>query len=156
MIWEGTNLSEGRGTCRPFEIFGAPYVNSGAVKKALEPEALEGCLLQEYTFRPTFHKWQGELCRGFMIHALDLNKYQPYFTSLALLKAIRDIHPKEFEWKRPPYEYEYEKRPIDLILGDGKVSEALESGVPVSKIRDGWQEGLSGFHEQRRPYLLYE
>ncbi len=156
VIWEGTHLSEGRGTCRPFEIFGAPYINPGAVKKALEPEALEGCRLQEYTFRPTFHKWQGELCRGFMIHVLDLNKYQPYFTSLALLKAILDIHPKEFEWKSPPYEYEYEKRPIDLILGDGEVTEALESGGPVSQIRDGWREGLSGFQEQRRPYLLYE
>ncbi len=155
VIWEGTNVSEGRGTCRPFEIFGAPYVDTAAIKNRLEPEAAAGCCLQEYSFRPTFNKWQGELCRGFMIHVLDANIYQPYFTSITLLKTIREIHPEDFEWKEPPYEYEYEKKPIDLITGDSSIRRELESGVPVSIMRDKWQEDLASFVRWRKEYLLY-
>jgi uncharacterized protein YbbC (DUF1343 family) len=155
VIWEGTNVSEGRGTCRPFEIFGAPYVDTAAIKNRLEPEAAAGCCLQEYSFRPTFNKWQGELCRGFMIHVLDANIYEPYFTSITLLKTIREIHPEDFEWKEPPYEYEYEKKPIDLITGDSSIRRELESGVPVSIMRDKWQEDLASFVRWRKEYLLY-
>ncbi|MBW2144932.1 MAG: DUF1343 domain-containing protein [Deltaproteobacteria bacterium] len=155
VIWEGTNLSEGRGTCRPFEIFGAPYVDTAAIKNRLEPEAAAGCCLQEYSFRPTFNKWQGERCRGFMIHVLDANIYQPYFTSITLLKTIREIHPEDFEWKEPPYEYEYEKKPIDLITGDSSIRRELEAGVPVSIMRDKWQEDLASFVRWRKEYLLY-
>jgi uncharacterized protein YbbC (DUF1343 family) len=156
IIFEGTNLSEGRGTCRPFEIFGAPYVAPAAVMSRLEKEALEGCHLQEYSFRPTFHKWKGELCRGFMIHIRDLEKFQPYYTSLALLKAILETHPDHFEWKSPPYEYEYDKRPIDLILGDGSITNGLSSGVPISQLRNQWQTELDDFRQWRKPYLLYK
>jgi len=155
VIWEGTNLSEGRGTCRPFEIFGAPYLDTAAIKNQLEPEAEAGCFLQSYSFRPTFNKWQGELCRGFMIHVLDANIYQPYFTTIALLKTIREIHPEDFEWKEPPYEYEYEKKPIDLITGDSSIRRELESGVPASIMRDKWQEDLASFVRWRKKYLLY-
>ncbi len=155
VIWEGTNLSEGRGTCRPFEIFGAPYLDTEAVKNGLEPDATAGCCLQEYSFRPTFNKWQGELCRGFMIHILDPISYQPYFTSMALLKTVMDIHSKDFEWKAPPYEYEYKKTPIDLILGDSAIRRELESGAQVSLVKDKWQEALGSFIRWREQYLLY-
>lgn len=155
VIWEGTNISEGRGTCRPFEIFGAPFLDTEAVKKGLEPEANAGCYLQEYSFRPTFNKWQGELCCGFMIHILDPLVYQPYYTSVALLKTIREIHPEDFKWKEPPYEYEYKRKPIDLILGDPLVRHGLESGVRVSLIRDNWQSELESYVQWREPYLLY-
>ena len=155
VIWEGTNLSEGRGTCRPFEIFGAPYVDPRAVKDGLEPETTAGCYLQEYSFRPTFHKWQGELCRGFMIHILDQHVYRPYLTSVAILKKIMEIHKEDFKWKEPPYEYEYEKKPIDLILGDSSVRRELESGTHVSLLKEKWEEDLESFIEWRKPYLLY-
>ena len=155
VIWEGTNLSEGRGTCRPFEIFGAPYLDTAKIKDRLEPEALAGCYLQEYSFRPTFNKWQGQLCRGFMIHVVDPHIYQPYFTSIALLKTIMEIHPEGFEWKAPPYEYEYDKKPIDLITGDTSIRRDLESGVPASTMRDKWQEDLASFARWRKQYLLY-
>ncbi|HDR14324.1 MAG TPA: DUF1343 domain-containing protein, partial [Desulfobacteraceae bacterium] len=117
VIWEGTNVSEGRGTCRPFEIFGAPFLDASAVRKALDPAALRGCHLQDYMFRPTFHKWSRELCRGFMLHVIDPELYEPYYTSLCLLQAVFEVHPDHFKWRDPPYEYEYEKAPIDLILG---------------------------------------
>ncbi|MDY6881692.1 MAG: DUF1343 domain-containing protein [Thermodesulfobacteriota bacterium] len=155
VIWEGTNLSEGRGTCRPFEIFGAPFFDCRSIRNMLEPEAKKGCYLLEYSFRPTFHKWKGKLSHGFMIHITDLHQYQPYLTSIALLKAVIALHPDAFEWKKPPYEYEYEKRPIDMILGDSDLRRDLEAGVTVGKIRERWLSDLEDFSQWRRPYLLY-
>ncbi|MDZ7698301.1 MAG: DUF1343 domain-containing protein [Deltaproteobacteria bacterium] len=154
VIWEGTNLSEGRGTCRPFEIFGAPYLNIQAIKSALEPQQLEGCVLQDYQFRPTFNKWAGELCHGFMLHILDPG-YQPYWTSLTLLKAILDTHSSDFRWSGPPYEYEYQKKPIDMILGDPILRKNLEAGESLSGLRDRWLPELKDFLEWRKPYLIY-
>jgi uncharacterized protein YbbC (DUF1343 family) len=155
VIWEGTNLSEGRGTCRPFEVFGAPYLEPESVKRSLEPEATLGCFLQEYSFRPTFQKWEGELCRGFMLHMMDPHIYRPYFTSIAILKAVIEIHGKNFKWKEPPYEYEHEKRPIDLILGNTSLRQDLESGVPLSSISHTWAVDLESYSQWRRPFLLY-
>ena len=155
VIWEGTNLSEGRGTCRPFEIFGAPFLDTKLIKKRLTPETAEACHLQDICFRPTFHKWEGELCHGFMIHVLDPHLYCPYFTSIALLKAIIETHGEQFMWREPPYEYEYEKMPIDLILGDLSLRDKIERGVDLFRIREGWGAELENFLEWRRPYLLY-
>lgn len=155
VIWEGTNLSEGRGTCRPFEIFGAPYLDTTAIRHALDQEATCGCHLQEFSFRPTFHKWQGELCRGFMIHVIDPHVYRPYFTSMALLKAAMETHRGRFEWKDPPYEYEYIKKPIDLIMGNSSLRLDLESGTPLSIIKEKWEADLEYFLQWRKPYLLY-
>jgi uncharacterized protein YbbC (DUF1343 family) len=155
VIWEGTHLSEGRGTCRPFEIFGTPYLDTKAIRQRLPPNALAGCCLQEYLFRPTFHKWAGSLCRGFMIHVLDPHAYQPYYTSLSLLKAILEIHPREFEWKEPPYEYEFKKMPIDLIMGSLSLRRGLESGTSLPLIREGWLRELRSYVQWRKPYLLY-
>lgn len=155
VLWEGTNLSEGRGTCRPFEIFGAPFFDATAIKQMLDPDASTGCYLQEYLFRPTFHKWSGELCHGFMIHILDPHAYQPYFTSVALLKAVMELHPRDFEWKQPPYEYEYKKKPIDIIMGNSSLRRGLESGDPLSLIRERWLPDLESYVNWRMPYLLY-
>ena len=155
VIWEGTNLSEGRGTCRPFEIFGAPYLDTKSIKKSLEPEGTEGCFLQEFSFRPTFNKWKDQLCKGFMLHVLDTNVYRPYFTSIALLQTVIETHPESFEWKNPPYEYEFKKKPIDIIMGDSSIRRNLESGAALSLIREKCQEDLAPFLEWRRPYLLY-
>ncbi len=156
VIWEGTNLSEGRGTCRPFEIFGAPWLDPDEIKRGLDPVAAKGCYLQEYTFRPTFHKWDGEICRGFIIHVLDLHDFRPYTTSVALMKTVMDVCESAFEWKKPPYEYEYEKRPIDMIVGDSSVLHDLESGASLSSIRGKWIEDLESYIRWRGPYLLYE
>ncbi len=155
VIWEGTNISEGRGTCRPFEIFGAPFINPFLVKKGLSSKDIEGCCLQEYCFRPTFNKWKGELCRGFMIHVLNPNIYRPYRTSLALLKIIIEVYRDEGAWRKPPYEYDFKRLPIDLILGDSSIRVALEEGKDIKEILDDCSNELEGFLESRKPYLIY-
>lgn len=155
VIWEGTNLSEGRGTCRPFEIFGAPFLDTGLIAKSLPPEARAGCHLQEVMFRPTFHKWEGEICRGFMIHILDHRLYRPYFSALVLLKAILELHKEQFAWKKPPYEYEYDQMPIDLILGDSSLKIKIEKGADLLEIQERWVEELKDFLEWRKSYFLY-
>jgi uncharacterized protein YbbC (DUF1343 family) len=155
VIWEGTNLSEGRGSCRPFEVFGAPYLDTARVRQTLSPDSTSGCYLQEISFRPTFNKWEGEICHGFMIHILDSSTYRPYRTSLALLASIIDIHREQFAWKEPPYEYEYKKLPIDLILGDLSLRRGIEKGEKLFQIEETWTKDLSDFIERRNPFLLY-
>ena len=155
VLWEGSQVSEGRGTCRPFEIFGAPYFEPAAIRKRLDSEALNGCRLQEYLFRPTFHKWSGKLCRGFMIHVLDLNAYRPYHTALALLQAIISLYGEHFEWKQPPYEYEYKKKPIDMILGSVSLRHGLESGRSLSHLQKDWAADLETYRQWIKPSLLY-
>ena len=155
VLWEGTHISEGRGTCRPFEIFGAPYFDPAAIKKRLDQEAFNGCRLQNYLFRPTFHKWSGELCRGFLIHILDLDAYRPYYTSLALLQAVISLYGEHFKWKQPPYEYEYKKKPIDMILGDISLRHGLESGHPLPRLREEWAMDLKTYRQWIKPSLLY-
>ena len=155
VLWEGTNLSEGRGTCRPFEIFGAPYLDTDSLKQELAPEVTEGCKLQEYSFRPKFNKWEGELCRGFMLHVLDPEIYRPFYTSIAILQKVIEIHQKDFQWKAPPYEYEFEKKPIDLIVGDSYLRHELELGTTLSILRKKWEKDLKSFIQWRTPYLLY-
>ncbi|HUT70240.1 MAG TPA: DUF1343 domain-containing protein [Desulfatiglandales bacterium] len=156
VIWEGTNISEGRGTCRPFEIFGAPFINPSAIKRQLKPEDTEGCHLQEYWFRPSFNKWQNELCGGFMIHLLNPHLFRPYGTTLALLKTIREAYPGEFAWRNPPYEYDFERLPIDLILGDSSIRIALEEGKGSRELINSCSEELQYFLELRRPFLMYK
>ena len=156
VIWEGTNISEGRGTCRPFEIFGAPYLDTPLIRERLMPEAIEGCCLQDISFRPTFNKWEGRLCRGFMIHILDHAAFQPYLMSVALLKAIMEIHRNDFQWKTPPYEYEFERMPIDLILGDQGLRQAIESGGDLLKIKAGWVSENRDYGIWRAGFLIYE
>jgi uncharacterized protein YbbC (DUF1343 family) len=156
VIWEGTNLSEGRGTCRPFEVFGAPYIVPHKLKKSLDPRSTAGCHLQEITYRPTFHKWSNELCRGFMIHILDPETFCPYFTSLALLREIIQMYGDVFAWKNPPYEYEYHRLPIDLIIGDMGLRVALERGDNMEDIKDSYFSRADTFFKDVAAYLLYD
>ena len=155
VIWEGTNLSEGRGSCRPFEMFGAPYLDTALIKQSLNPESTEGCFLQEISFRPTFNKWEGKICHGFLIHVLDHSIYRPYRTSLSLLTSIIAIHREQFAWKEPPYEYEYKKLPIDLILGDSSLRRKIEKGEKLFELEKMWIKDLNGFTEWRNSFLLY-
>ena len=156
VIWEGTNISEGRGTCRPFEIFGAPFINPFIIKKQLASEDMEGCYLQEYYFRPTFNKWKNERCGGFMIHVIDPITYRPYRTSLALLTIIKETYGDEFTWSKPPYEYDFERLPIDLILGDSLIRTGLEEGKKGKQLITDYIQELEGFLEFRKPYLMYK
>ncbi|MCF8061100.1 MAG: DUF1343 domain-containing protein [Deltaproteobacteria bacterium] len=155
VLWEGTNVSEGRGTCRPFEIFGAPFLRPERLLTLVPSGAVEGAVLQPFSFKPTFHKWAEQPCRGFLIHVLDAEAFQPYLASLALLCAVLRDAGERFAWRDPPYEYETERLPIDLILGDTNLRKAVEGGAEPLELREGWQEDLSQFREQRHPCLLY-
>jgi uncharacterized protein YbbC (DUF1343 family) len=155
VLWEGTNLSEGRGTTRPFEIFGAPFVNPYEVKDFLRNQVLPGVNLIPFVFRPTFQKWQGQVCRGFFLLIEDRQAYKPYRTALILLQALTTLYPEAFRWKDPPYEYEWDRLPIDLLIGDQGLRLALEAGEPVAALEHSWQEGLGKFLNLRQEYLLY-
>ena len=155
VLWEGTNVSEGRGTTLPFELFGAPYLDQDAVLAGLTAEDLAGCVLRPICFEPVASKWRGRLCRGFHIHVTDEERFRPFRLSLALLGRIMRLYPEAFACAEPPYEYEFERLPLDLILGGPQVRRALEAGVGVAELEASWRSELAGFDRRRRPYLLY-
>lgn len=156
VLLEGTNLSEGRGTTRPFEIFGAPFLEPRRLLRELRGYALPGVIFREVGFEPTFHKWQGELCRGFQLHVTDRRAFKPYSTTLALLAVIRRLYPDRFAWRPPPYEYETERRPIDLLTGDAAIREALDAGRPLGELEAAWQADLDDFRQASRAFWLYD
>jgi uncharacterized protein YbbC (DUF1343 family) len=155
VLLEGTNLSEGRGTTRPFELFGAPFLEPGRILDFLKRIELPGVILRTACFEPTFHKWAGELCRGFQLHVTDRRPFKPYYTTLCLLAAIRQLYPDRFAWRQPPYEYETERLPFDLLTGDDLIRRGLENGLTVAEMESAWQEDLERFLEVRREFLLY-
>ena len=155
VLLEGTNLSEGRGTTRPFELWGAPFLDPRRLRARLQDYDLPGVFFREAAFEPTFHKWAGELCRGFQLHVTDRAAFKPYLTTLALLQAVGELYPQDFAWRDPPYEYETERLPIDLLLGDAAIREKLEQGKDVRLIEAGWQAELAQFRELSRTYWLY-
>ena len=156
VIWEGTNISEGRGTCLPFELFGAPFFNCNEIlDKIQENIDLNGCFLRPLMFEPTSNKWDGLACHGFQIHVTDPAVFRPYRTSLALLQAVMLLYPETFQYKEPPYEYEYERLPMDLILGDRSVRKALEQDESIKKIEESWQDDLEDFDKLRQEVFLY-
>jgi len=112
-------------------------------------------VFREVSFEPTFHKWAGELCRGFQLHITDRLAYKPYFTTLALLGVIRELYPDDFAWRQPPYEYETERLPIDLLTGNSAIREGLDKGTLVADLEAAWQQELVEFMEARREFLLY-
>ena len=116
-LLEGTNISEGRGTTRPFEIFGAPFIETELFCRELNHLKLAGVFFRENYFQPTFHKFAEELCGGAQLHILDREKFQPFLTGVEIIKCIRKNYPEQFQWKQPPYEYEFKKLPVEILLG---------------------------------------
>ncbi|MDW7773438.1 MAG: DUF1343 domain-containing protein [Desulfobulbaceae bacterium] len=156
VIWEGTNFSEGRGTTLPFELCGAPYVQPLQVLKYLDKIHLPGCVFRPVAFEPTSGKWAGRTCSGFHIHVTDCHSFRPYRTSLALLQAVLTLYPDDFAYKEPPYEYEFTRMPIDLILGDREMRLSLEAGADIEELERSWQEDLAQFIDRRNSVLLYD
>lgn len=143
---EGTNVSEGRGTNRPFELFGAPWVDGYDLAARLNALDLAGVRFREAWFAPTFSKFQGELCGGCQLHVTDRRVFRSFATSLHIIKTLRDAYPDKFAF-HPDY--------FDKVMGTSKVREALERGTPVAEILAGLEGPLRDFAELRRPYLLY-
>ena len=144
---EGTNISEGRGTTKPFELFGAPWIDGYALCQKLNALKLPGVAFREAWFTPTFSKYSGELCGGCQIHVLDRSQFQPFLTSLFIINTVRDLYPEKFL---------FHKKYFDQIMGTASVREALEKGISVQEIMSEFSQSLEDFKAIRKPYLLYE
>lgn len=156
-LLEGTILSEGRGTTRPFEIFGAPFIDPEALVKRLNDFKLPGVLFRPLYFQPTFQKYAGKLCGGAQIHITDRERFKSFKTGVAIIKAVHDLYPKEFQWKQPPYEYETIKMPIDILAGTDRLRRDIEKGVSLDEMEKWWsQESFLFVKNKRKTYLLYE
>ncbi|MDX9722141.1 MAG: DUF1343 domain-containing protein [Myxococcota bacterium] len=154
-LWEGTRLSEGRGSTRPFELFGAPWLNPSEVLAVVEPQCLEGVRLRRLVFRPTFHKFAGQSCRGFQLHVHDREHFRPLLLAMGLLRAIGKVHPEQLEWRREPYEFVADRLAIDLLLGAVGLREQILGTTPWSQIEEELANSRQGFEAQRREHLLY-
>lgn len=154
-LLEGTNLSEGRGTTRPFEWVGAPYLDGERLAAALERRGLPGVRFRPAAFEPAFHKWARRTCSGVQVHVTDWDRFRSFGAYLALIIEARRQAPREFRWKRPPYEFQWKKLPIDLLCGTDAIRLAIERGVPLSRLEASWRPALAAFARARRPYLLY-
>jgi len=143
---EGTNISEGRGTTKPFEVFGAPWIDGYTLMKRLNALNLPGVRFREAWFKPTFSKYKGESCGGAQVHIVDREDYRPFETCLYIIKTVMEMYPEHFE-----FHLDY----FDKIMGTSKVREALEKGIEVQEIVGSYNKQLNEFSELRKPYLLY-
>jgi uncharacterized protein YbbC (DUF1343 family) len=155
VYFEGTQVSEGRGTTRPFEIVGAPYISSKDYVDALNSLELSGVTFRPVEFLPTFQKHAQILCRGAFVHVLDREAFEPVNTGVAMVKTIFDLYGKDFQWKESAYEYVFDRNPFDVIAGTTELRKSLEQGIGLGEIQNGWQKDLSVFQIQRNKYLLY-
>jgi uncharacterized protein YbbC (DUF1343 family) len=155
-LLEGTNLSEGRGTTRPFEIFGAPDVDPEILADALTAWNLPGCRFRPLHFEPTFHKYAGEVCGGVQVHVTDPDTFEAITTYTAAIAAIRNLWPDGFAWKQPPYEYEIEKLPIDILAGGDAWRAGVEAGLSPWQMKTDWLEQVKAFAELTSEFRHYE
>lgn len=153
--FEGTQVSEGRGTTKPFELIGAPYIDPDDYADRLNGLGLKGVYFRSCVFQPTFQKHGGVSCGGVQIHVLDRESFEPWLAGIATAKLAHDMYPDQFRWKVPPYEYVYDKNPFDVISGTAKIREAFEQGTTLDEINESTKEPLARFKELREPYLLY-
>ena len=152
---EGTQLSEGRGTTRPFELIGAPYIDAEEYAAHLSRYGFAGVHWRACGFQPTFQKHAGRACGGVQIHVLERQAFEPVMVGVAAVKVAHDLYGEDFRWKEPPYEYVHDKNPFDVIAGTGQLRAAIERRDSLESIVASWQAGLEGFRRLREAYLLY-
>lgn len=155
-LLEGTMLSEGRGTTRPFEIFGAPYIDPETLVGLLNSWSLPGCRIRPLHFEPTFHKYAGQVCGGVQVHVTDPRRFESVATYTAAITAIRQLWPDDFAWKQPPYEYEVDKLPIDILAGGTRWREQVEAGTSPWQMKAEWIEQLQVFATATARFHHYE
>ena len=156
VLIEALNLSEGRGTTIPFELFGAPFINSEKLKKNLDSRKIEGCAFRIHDFIPTFHKFHGELCNGIQIHITDVNIFKPVGTALEIFDAIIETsEPGSLEFKIPPYEYEYKLMPFDILSGDSGMRETLTGRKSIKAEKERWIHEIEKFRTEFKKIEMY-
>jgi uncharacterized protein YbbC (DUF1343 family) len=163
VLFEGTNLSEGRGTTIPLEIFGAPGLNIDKILAEMHemaPQWLHGCMLRPAFFEPTFHKFKGELVSALQVHAegpyYDPTAFKPYRLCTLFLKAAQRVHPNLDLWRKPPYEYEEKLLPIDILSGHNQLRTWVADASPkVSEWNESLLQDEVAWAQSRKPFLLY-
>jgi uncharacterized protein YbbC (DUF1343 family) len=155
VLFEGTNVSEGRGTTRPFEITGAPWPIAERFAEHMNTVGLAGVFFRSAVFEPTFQKHAKTTCAGCQMHVRDRQAFKPVEAGVALIKAFRDAGPGQFAWRQPPYEYEHTKMPIDILAGSSELREQVEAGLSARDIARSWTAPVDAFMRTRERYLLY-
>jgi uncharacterized protein YbbC (DUF1343 family) len=152
---EGTNLSEGRGTTRPFHLLGAPWLDPWKLASDLSKADLGGLAFRPCYFTPTFQKHAGVVCGGVEVHVSDRRKVDAFYSYLVVIEKARAQHPTRFAWRDPPYEYEFIKLPIDILCGTSSIREAIEGGRPLRKFKAQFESEARAFEVVRKPFLMY-
>jgi uncharacterized protein YbbC (DUF1343 family) len=155
VLFEGTMLSEGRGTTRPFELIGAPWLDGERLAERMNRAGLAGVHFRPATFEPTFQKHARATCGGCQIHVTSRQEFASVKAGVSLMRECFGLAPDRFKWRDPPYEYEHDKMPIDILAGSPALREQIERQVPLDDIVMSWEPGEPDFAEMRRPYLLY-
>jgi uncharacterized protein YbbC (DUF1343 family) len=155
VLFEGTRLSEGRGTTRPFELVGAPWIDAERLADDMNARGLGGVHFRPVYFEPTFHKYAKTTCGGCQVHVLDRRAFRPVRAAVELMAEFRRQDPARFPWREPPYEYEHEKQPIDILFGSDGLRKTLDADGDVSRLAASWPADEDAFREQRQRYLLY-
>lgn len=154
-LLEGTNVSEGRGTTRPFEIFGAPFVDGYRLADSLARENLPGVAFRPLSFRPTFHKFAGQVCGGVQLHVGNRADFRPYLTGVAILRALRNLAPDAFAWRTERYEFVSDRPAIDLLTGGEHIRKGIEAGASLAELQATWQTSEDDFRRRRADCLIY-
>jgi len=155
VLFEGTQLSEGRGTTRPFELLGAPWVDAEPFAARLNALGIAGARFRPVIFEPTFHKHARQPCGGVQIHVTDRRAFRPVLAGVAVMGEFHRAAPDRFAWREPPYEYVHDRMPIDILAGSDRLRHAIEADVPAREIAQEWEAEAREFEAIRQPYLLY-
>lgn len=156
VLFEATNVSEGRGTTIPFELFGAPFIDSCRLSDELGSRNIKGCSFRVHNFIPTFNKYKDICCNGIQVHVTNRNIFRPVETVLEIMDAIiKTSPPGSFRFNDPPYEYEYSLMPFDILAGDNIMRRALRTGGSVVPEKERWKEEIEEFRKEFRELSLY-
>jgi len=155
VLFEGILLSEGRGTTRPFELVGAPWIQAESFAQQMNALDLPGVYFRPAVFEPTFQKHAKQSCGGCQIHVTDRERFRPVLVGVALTAMFRRADPTHFAWRQPPYEYEHDKMPIDILAGSDRLRKQIEAEMPATEIAANWSEDERAFAKLRQPFLLY-
>jgi uncharacterized protein YbbC (DUF1343 family) len=155
VLIEALNISEGRGTTIPFELFGAPFIDAEKLKKNLDSRQIQGCVFRVHNFIPAFNKYCGELCYGIQIHVTNPEKYHPVATALDIFDAIIETSPGFLKFNLPPYEYEYTLMPFDILSGDSGMRTSLINRIPVNEEKERWIVEIEDFKKEFGSFSAY-
>jgi len=158
-LLEASTLSEGRGTTRPFELIGAPFFEWDKIEREYQKLCRSLQLLpvtfHRQGFIPTFHKFAGQICRGALQISPNPLKFKPLRHAVTLLWIFRQLYGRDWDWTSPPYEYEFEKKPIDILMGGTETREVIDSGGSLKQLYRQWANDEKKFRRTRLPFLRY-